>query len=564
MRLSVACLLAVSVFLWAGGTKAARAADKPKTVWLDQLDLKLSECGWQQTLAKRSVGGNPIRLRGKTFERGIGTHSPGRFAINVNGATKFTALGGIDDEVNGSGRVEMIVKGDGKVLWTSGIITGKDAPKEISVDLAGVKKLELIVTEGGDGFGNDHTDWADAKFEVAGAAPAAARPPVPSGWDIMAREISDMKGRFKQYESQAFRRDSLIFETDRDPADVVLRRTAALLAHLKEMKGTRDLAAEQADLDRLKAESQGMGSDEGRRAMFDKAQALNRKVALSNPLLNFDKILFLKKQFLPGQEGLGNHMCDQYFGFHALREGGLFVLENPFSDKPAVRDILADSVCETGRFKGAKLPPGGYLSPELSYDGKTVAFAFTEADPTRYKWTETSTYHLFKVNLDGTHLEQLTDGVWNDFHPTWMPNGRICFISERRGGFGRCHGRPVPVYTLHSCNADGTDIVCLCLPRVERVAAEHRQFRHDRLHAVGLRGPRLQPGPPSVDHDSRRPRRAGDPRQLLAAARRAHAVRDRRAAVARARRATSPRPPAITGRRTGRSSCSTRRRRTTR
>ncbi|MBE3071311.1 MAG: hypothetical protein IMZ66_13835, partial [Planctomycetes bacterium] len=35
------------------------------------------------------------------------------------------------------------------------------------------------------------------------------------------------------------------------------------------------------------------------------------------------------------------------------------------------------------------------------------------------------------------------------------------FISERRGGYGRCHGRPVPVYTLHSMNPDGTDIVCL-------------------------------------------------------------------------------------------------------
>ena len=42
-----------------------------------------------------------------------------------------------------------------------------------------------------------------------------------------------------------------------------------------------------------------------------------------------------------------------------------------------------------------------------------------------------------------------------------MPDGRIVFISERRGGFGRCHGRPVPTYTLHSMKPDGSDIVCL-------------------------------------------------------------------------------------------------------
>ena len=35
------------------------------------------------------------------------------------------------------------------------------------------------------------------------------------------------------------------------------------------------------------------------------------------------------------------------------------------------------------------------------------------------------------------------------------------FISERRGGFGRCHGRPVPSFTLHSINADGSDLVAL-------------------------------------------------------------------------------------------------------
>jgi hypothetical protein len=55
----------------------------------------------------------------------------------------------------------------------------------------------------------------------------------------------------------------------------------------------------------------------------------------------------------------------------------------------------------------------------------------------------------------------LTDGPWNDFDPCWLPNGRIAFISERRGGYGRCHGRPVPTYTLHSLNPDGSDIACI-------------------------------------------------------------------------------------------------------
>ena len=463
MRFRRDCILLGIGALLAVACPSARAGEASQTVWLDELDVKLSECGWQTTQSRRSVAGNPLRLRGKTYARGIGTHSPGRFAIDVGGATRFSAIVGLDDEVGPSGRVEMVVMGDGKVLWTSGIITGKDAAKEVSVDLKGVRKLDLVVTEGGNGYGNDHVDWADAKFEVAGAAPKAAQPPAPGTFDILARQMGDLRGRLKAYLPQTFRSDALVFPSDRDPVDVTLRRTEALLARLQEMPGTRRLAAEAAELERLKDESRrtDLARTDDRRALFDKANALGRRIALANPLLNFDRILFAKKHFLPGSEGQGNHMCDQYFGFHALREGGIFILENPFGDRPTARDLLAGSVCENGRFQGRTLPPGGYLSPDLSYDAKTIVFAYTEAEPTRYKWTERSTYHLFKVNVDGSHLVQLTDGAWNDFHPCWLPNGRICFISERRGGFGRCHGRPVPVYTLHSVNPDGTDIACL-------------------------------------------------------------------------------------------------------
>ena len=64
------------------------------------------------------------------------------------------------------------------------------------------------------------------------------------------------------------------------------------------------------------------------------------------------------------------------------------------------------------------------------------------------------------MNVDGTGLEQLTDGTWNDFDPCWLPNGRIAFISERRGGYLRC-GRACPNYTLFDMAADGSDITCL-------------------------------------------------------------------------------------------------------
>ena len=54
-------------------------------------------------------------------------------------------------------------------------------------------------------------------------------------------------------------------------------------------------------------------------------------------------------------------------------------------------------------------------------------------------------------------MRQLTDGPFDDFSPRYLPNGRIIFVSTRRGGFHRCGRGPCPVYTLATCEADGAN-----------------------------------------------------------------------------------------------------------
>jgi len=299
---------------------------------------------------------------------------------------------------------------------------------------------------------------------LPGAAPAEWTPEqeVPNEYDTLRGLIPRCRGD-KRIGGQALHPQAWFHAGDRDPTDVVVRRTSALLDHLKGAKRAGNLWALEEALASLKVRAKAVDvkDADARMKLFVEAVMLRRMIAFANPLLSFDKILFVKRAFLPPSEGRGNHMCDQYMGFHAIRTGGIFVLGKAFSPKPTVRDVLADSVCKNGRFKGRKLPPGGYLSPELSFDSKTILFAFTEAEPTRYRWSEKSTFHIFKVNVDGSGLVQLTDGKDNDFDPCWLPNGRIAFISGRRGGFGRCHGRPVPTWTVHAMNADGSGIDCI-------------------------------------------------------------------------------------------------------
>jgi len=120
---------------------------------------------------------------------------------------------------------------------------------------------------------------------------------------------------------------------------------------------------------KAQARTTALADADARAKLLDQACLLRRKVAFSNPLLNFDKILFIKRHFCPESEVTGNHMCDQYFGFNAIRGGGLFVLENAFSDHATARNVLENSVCGNGRFAGQRLTSdGGILAPELRFD----------------------------------------------------------------------------------------------------------------------------------------------------------------------------------------------------
>ena len=234
-------------------------------------------------------------------------------------------------------------------------------------------------------------------------------------------------------------------------------------------------AARQAmklSLDRLPA-------SESAQPLFLEARRLQRQLALRNPLLReFDTLLFTKR--VPGSF---NHMSDQYYGWWSKPGGGIYLLRGFTTDSPAEQ-------CITASFKD----PGSFLRPTLSYDGKKVLFAWCRYYP--HLAAETNKldkanvpadafYHLFEMNLDGSDVRQLTRGKYDDFDGRYLPDGRIVFLSTRRGQalqvgrasaartvaqpdmpdcYVRCGGgpeRPVAVYTLHTINADGSDLCAI-------------------------------------------------------------------------------------------------------
>ncbi|WP_326560629.1 NPCBM/NEW2 domain-containing protein [Micromonospora sp. NBC_01796] len=120
--------------------------------------------GWMTPTVDLSVGGgSPISLVGQVYPTGLGVASPSTVRYYLGDrCDRLTATVGLDDAVRNVGpdgaTSTFQVVGDGRVLFDSGVLT-RDDIRQVDVDLTGVRVLDLVVGDGGDGGYNDRADW---------------------------------------------------------------------------------------------------------------------------------------------------------------------------------------------------------------------------------------------------------------------------------------------------------------------------------------------------------------------------------------------------------------------
>ena len=154
--LLISCLYQISLF-----------AQKPQVIWLDDLPIKSFSEGIPSVLAKTNAGGDSIRMNGKLFKHGIGVSSTSVLSFFLDGhATEFSAIVGVDDKGVKDLPLKFYVIGDRKVLFESGEMNLGDKPKNVKVNLTGIKRLGLLVTIEEKGFNRSYSNWANAKFEM--------------------------------------------------------------------------------------------------------------------------------------------------------------------------------------------------------------------------------------------------------------------------------------------------------------------------------------------------------------------------------------------------------------
>jgi hypothetical protein len=91
---------------------------------------------------------------------------------------------------------------------------------------------------------------------------------------------------------------------------------------------------------------------------------------------------------------------------------------------------------------------GTVRDPQVHYDAEKILFSYRQGGAEQF--------HLYEINIDGTGLTQLTDGIFDDMEPCYLPDGGIAFISSRSKRWVQCW--LVNAATLHRCDADGSNI----------------------------------------------------------------------------------------------------------
>ncbi len=213
------------------------------------------------------------------------------------------------------------------------------------------------------------------------------------------------------------------------PLQQTLRRAGRLASEFDVAlpKGFDDLCRRAEALDQSE---KTVGPDPATRAaLCREARWTAREIAFANPLIDFDKLLLVKRFT---QETYPD-ICLNHMPWVSRPGGDICVVTLTGHDRPAEVRTLLDG----------RLGPGHVHGADLWWDPDRVVFGYAKAksDQPPAGWLVRGTNfdlrrneeptHLFEVGIDGSGLRQLTSGEWSDLDPTYLANGDVAFVSER-------------------------------------------------------------------------------------------------------------------------------------
>jgi hypothetical protein len=233
------------------------------------------------------------------------------------------------------------------------------------------------------------TGWLLAAAISFACFASASIPDADAQWSALTFDLKQ-RATIQQRAGETLHPASLLQPSDRDPLDVLLRRTGALL---DDLKGRVDLTAAATELDALRAEAEKVAPSDpaARRALFDRVLPLRRRIAFANPLLDFKDILFVKRH-----RPSSSTCATSSTASPPARAAACTCWRAPSAPRPKSatcsptqhrgqrppqgaeargrqRRWQAHLSFDGVRLSAANRPTGGaFLSPALSYDGRSI------------------------------------------------------------------------------------------------------------------------------------------------------------------------------------------------
>ncbi len=188
--------------------------------------------------------------------------------------------------------------------------------------------------------------------------------------------------------------------------------------------------------------------------------SLKRDALSANPLLNFDKLLLIKrKPLFDPRRSLGDEDNDKGVGrFLGLPQQSSWQLHTMNNTDGWENEIsILSPVGPEGKMTTLYVPPDGRLVSEmdLHFDGGKLMFSMPDS---RKHW------QIYELGTDGASLKQLSPQDQRDVHnfdSCYLPNGRIAFISTAPFQGVPCNAG-VNVGMSYLMDGDGANIRQIC------------------------------------------------------------------------------------------------------
>ena len=268
----------------------------------------------------------------------------------------------------------------------------------------------------------------------------------------------------RQIEQDWLRQEAVTWRRSADSAEAlagVLSRGRELIADMRRLGAATAAAAAARKLDAVEAARAALAhkpAGPGRwQELYLRARWAVRELALANPKLDFDQLLFVRRHW-PNI----NHQCSHRVGEAQLPGANLCILTG-LSPDGSVRELL-----------GPAHGKGGIGRPDLSYDARRIVFPYAapRAKPTQYGYGKPGVrggaclmYDVYEIGVDGQGLRRLTASPDSeDTEPCYLPGGRIAFTSSRANRYVQC-GDWALVCGIYTMAPDGSDVRRVTQPK---------------------------------------------------------------------------------------------------